>query len=313
MRAEFKLVALLPMLYGCQTELAVHDPKSIPIADFFAPIDAPYREFKNSDSHIIGAYLLNNEHSDDLYVLVHGWMCDARYWNSQLPVLSSFGDVAAVDLPGHGEVVAGSREEYSIDQYANDLNLLINSLKSNSLANSVTVIGHSMGGYVGVVAAAKAESIIDHVVVVDSGKYKNANKRGMTDEESKASLEALRLNFLEAMKTEYRQRFFPVNADYQLVTNIIEDMAEGPSQIALELANDMNTLPNDVGLKSAQQKAAISFINSDYAPVDGVAIIDRAPSAKFYTLNGTGHFPMLEDSLQFNESLISAISHFEKE
>ena len=313
MRAELKLVALLPMLYGCQTELAAHGPKSIPIADFFAPIDAPYREFKSSDSHAIGAYLFDNEHSDDLYVLVHGWMCDARYWNSQFPMLSSFGDVVAVDLPGHGTVVTGPRETHSIDQYANDLNLLISSLTSDSLASSVTVIGHSMGGYVGVVAAAKTESIVDHVVVVDSGKYKHANKPEMTDEESKASLETLRTDFLQAMKTEYRKRFFPVNADYQLATDIIEDMAEGPSQVALALANDMNTLPNDIGLKRAQQRAATSFINSDYAPVDIGAITDRAPGAKFYALSGTAHFPMLEDPAQFNERLRSAISDSEME
>ena len=35
-------------------------------------------------------------------VFVHGWSCDARYWDRQLPYFSKRFRVVALDLAGHG-------------------------------------------------------------------------------------------------------------------------------------------------------------------------------------------------------------------
>lgn len=78
-------------------------------------------------------------------IFIHGWSCDGRYWQKQIPVFAKEYQVIAVDLAGHGHSSL-DRSEYSILSFANDVKAVIE--KEN--IDRAILIGHSMGG--GVIA-----------------------------------------------------------------------------------------------------------------------------------------------------------------
>ena len=59
-------------------------------------------------------------HGDPAVILVHGWACDANYWNEQLEALKAHYTVVTVNLAGHGGS-GSNRTDWSIANYAGDV------------------------------------------------------------------------------------------------------------------------------------------------------------------------------------------------
>jgi pimeloyl-ACP methyl ester carboxylesterase len=97
-----------------------------------------------------------------LLVLVHGGAAHARWWCALAPVLARGYRVVALDLSGHGD--SGRREVYRADQWAREV-LTVAQAYSDQRP---VVIGHSMGGFVTVVAAANHGSEIEGAIVLDA-------------------------------------------------------------------------------------------------------------------------------------------------
>ena len=85
-------------------------------------------------------------------VLVHGLTCNAAYWLRVAPLLQGLR-VIAVDLRGHG--LSEHRESYRYAEYADDLLSQIDGLG----LERVPVVGHSLGGYVALLAATRSDRI----------------------------------------------------------------------------------------------------------------------------------------------------------
>ncbi|MCI5211302.1 MAG: alpha/beta hydrolase, partial [Candidatus Electrothrix sp. ATG2] len=80
-------------------------------------------------------------------IFIHGWSCDGRYWQKQLPVFAKEYQVITVDLVGHGHSSL-ERSEFSMLSFAKDVKAIIE--KEN--IEQAILIGHSMGD--GVIAEA---------------------------------------------------------------------------------------------------------------------------------------------------------------
>lgn len=77
----------------------------------------------------------------DVLVLLHGFCGSMGYWDRVLPELAKKYRVIAPDLPGHGESdVSG----HTIEHFAEQLELFFTALN----LDQVTLLGHSLGGYV---------------------------------------------------------------------------------------------------------------------------------------------------------------------
>lgn len=76
-------------------------------------------------------------------VLLHGFCGSREYFQKIIPELSEKYRVIAVDLRGHGHS-STARGDYRIEHMADDLAKLIQVLE----IDKVTMIGHSLGGYV---------------------------------------------------------------------------------------------------------------------------------------------------------------------
>ncbi len=96
-------------------------------------------------------------------VLVHGGAAHAHWWSFIAPHLTRHYQVAAIDLSGHGD--SGRRETYARDTWAAEVMAVVDDC---AFPGPPVVVGHSMGGFVSIVAAALHGDRLAGCVVVDS-------------------------------------------------------------------------------------------------------------------------------------------------
>jgi 3-oxoadipate enol-lactonase len=92
-------------------------------------------------------------------VLLHGLTCNAAYWLRVVPLLAGMRAIA-LDFGGHG--LSEHRDSYGYDDYERDLLWLLDELDLDLVA----VAGHSLGGYVALLAATRADRV-SSVLAVD--------------------------------------------------------------------------------------------------------------------------------------------------
>ncbi len=102
-------------------------------------------------------------------VLVHGGAAHAHWWSFLAPLLTHDYHVVAPDLSGHGD--SGRREEYPRNIWAEEVMAVT---EHAGFKAPPIVIGHSLGGFVTIVAAALFGDRLAGAIVVDSPVRKPA-------------------------------------------------------------------------------------------------------------------------------------------
>jgi pimeloyl-ACP methyl ester carboxylesterase len=114
-----------------------------------------------------------------LLLLVHGGRDHCRSWDAMARALQPHFHVVAPDLRGHGDSDWAKGGSYSLTEYVYDLSRLVKSLA----AERVILVGHSMGGMVGLIYAGTfpdqvaALVVLDGVVVLPGDKTPPAHER----------------------------------------------------------------------------------------------------------------------------------------
>ena len=233
---------------------------------------------------------------DVLIVPVHGWTCRRSHWAAQLPLLSGFGDVLAVDLPGHGDSATSPPATATVVRLASTLAELV---KEQAGGRSVVLIGHSMGGAV-VLEAARLLDNVRTVVLVDTFVI----PYGDLPEESACEIE-------QAFATDF------VGAMQNLVdTNLHESV---PHAARAQLHHDMASadpvwaLPVWSDLLRWQPDAALSHSSGRIVAINGGMIPDVArqrcqPHVVEHVLPDAKHFPQMEFTEAFNRQLQAVLA-----
>ncbi len=97
-------------------------------------------------------------------VLLHCYTCSINWWWKLIPLLRDQHRVIAVDLLGHGGSEMPSNG-YSMQDQAQ---LVAQALDRLQVKGPVTVVGHSLGGAVGVALAEQSPQLVGRLVIVDS-------------------------------------------------------------------------------------------------------------------------------------------------
>lgn len=96
-------------------------------------------------------------------VLVHGGLAHAQWWSPLAPLLARHYHVVAPDLAGHGD--SGRRAAYSLEAWAAD----VMGVCAEACGGVAPVlVGHSLGGQIGIVAGARHGRHLAGVVIVDA-------------------------------------------------------------------------------------------------------------------------------------------------
>lgn len=100
-------------------------------------------------------------------VLIHGSMGSLHMWEGWARELSGKARLISVDLPGHGLTGAWPRDEYTIEAYADFVEVLVDTLNLDRFV----LAGHSMGGAVAWTFAATRPDRVSQLILVDASGY----------------------------------------------------------------------------------------------------------------------------------------------
>jgi len=103
-----------------------------------------------------------NENAPPL-LLVHGGRDHCRSWDAIARALQPHFHVLAPDLRGHGDSDWTKGGSYALTEYVYDLSGLVRYIG----ARQATIVGHSMGGMVGLVYAGTFPELVSALVVLD--------------------------------------------------------------------------------------------------------------------------------------------------
>lgn len=96
-------------------------------------------------------------------VLVHGGGANTAWWDHLAPDLAHRRRVVAVDLSGHGR--SDHRDGYSLEDWTEEV---VAAAQAGGISGSAVLVGHSMGGFVTIAAAARHPERVAGVIVCDS-------------------------------------------------------------------------------------------------------------------------------------------------
>ena len=263
-----------------------------PPAESGAPVDGSV-----SSADGVPIYYHAEGKGDPALVFVHCWSCDSTYWEAQVRHFAPRHRVVTIDLGGHGRSGL-NRAEWTIAAFARDVEAVVRKLD----LKRIVLLGHSMGGPVVLEAARLMPERVVALLPVDTIHDAEAH---VDDAEMRGFLEALENDF-RGTTDPFVRGMFPEKADPALVDRIARDMASAPPEVALgALRSGISYDPRE-SLKAL--KISIHAINSEKYPLKLEVNRRYAPQFQVTVLPGTGHFPMLEATAEFNRATEEALA-----
>lgn len=183
---------------------------------FTAALAAPVEELETEVDGCAIAYRCWGPAGAAGLVLVHGGGAHARWWDHIAPMLGGQYRVAAVDLSGHGD--SGRRERYSLEQWSAEV---VAVGEAAGMAARPVVIGHSMGGFVGLTTAGRYPERIGGLAVLDSPVRERT-----PEEQAAASRAAFGPLRVYATRQEALSRFRTVPEQDNYLPYVMEHVAE---------------------------------------------------------------------------------------
>lgn len=117
-------------------------------------------------------------------LLIHGSLGSLHLWDGWVAALKDRYRLISVDLPGHGLTGAWSRGEYTIEAYADFIEVLADTLNLDRFA----IAGHSIGGAVAWSFAATRPERVSHLILVDASAYPGAGESTLRSRLTRAPL-----------------------------------------------------------------------------------------------------------------------------
>jgi pimeloyl-ACP methyl ester carboxylesterase len=235
---------------------------------------------------------------DPAVVLVHGWSCDANYWNAQLDDLKAKYSVVLVDLAGHG-ASEKNRTDWSMANYGEDVAAVVRQLPNRQ----VVLVGHSMGGTVALEATRRIGDRVIGIIAVDS--LKSVGQPPLPARQVDLRVAPFKADFIGETRKFVAASLFPKGADPQFVNKVAYDMSLEPPEVGV--ASMRALLMTDLAPIVADIHIPVLAINSDLAPTDEARIRKSLPDFKAEVVPHSSHFLMMDDAKRFNPILLKDI------
>ena len=219
------------------------------------------------------------------FVFVHGWCCDRTFFAPQFEHFGRSHAVTTYDLRGCGE---SSRPAggYDIPTLADDLAWLCD---LRAIVRPI-VVGHSLGGMIGIQLAATFPDLPRAVIAVDPGPIDMLPEAREDFEQLLATLEG---DHGETGRREYVQQMFPDTDDSELRHRVLETMCAVPLDVAAAVIRGVLTWDGPAAL--AQCDAPLLVLRSrPGGSNDPVRLVEQKPDVHVGMTTGAGHFHQLE-------------------
>ena len=238
-------------------------------------------------------------------VLLHGYLESMYVWDDFAPLLTPSVRVITVDIPGHG-ISEVKGEVHTMEMVADVLHQMLKSLE----IERVTMVGHSMGGYVALAFCARYPEQLDGLVLLSSTPN--------PDTEAKRENRRREIALVRAGKKDALARVAPeagfAEQNRRRLRSYIDDLTEcvhitEDDGIVALLGGMMERVDqNEMLRKSAVPQLFILGKKDGYIPVEGAEeIVANHPQAQVAWLEESGHMGFIEEPEACAEALLKFV------
>lgn len=223
-------------------------------------------------------------------LFIHGWCCDRTHWREQVLALQDRHWTVAVDLRGHGDSDKPD-QDYSIAVFVDDVAWLC---KEIGLEKPV-VVGHSMGGVIGMNLVRQHPELARGLVMVDSPVVPLPDALLPTAEAVFGGLKTPA--YVDIAKNFVSTFMFRPDSDPVLKQSIIDGMAAAPQRLMwTALSNTLspeNIVPGPIRVPALFVRATTQISSAE-------EVAARYPGVRVEEVDAA-HFLMMEKPAAFNE------------
>lgn len=246
-------------------------------------------------------YRINGTRNDTVMVFIHEWLCNQTYWKNQVQYFSKNYRVVTLDLAGHG-LSGNNRGQYTLDLFADDVIAVIKKVK----AKKVILVGHSLGASVAVKVALKMPGKVIAIFPVDT--FQN-----LTQDYPAGNIDKMMEPYRKDFQTTVRKHasvLFGDNPDSLLVRKVVNDWSSAdPSMAIATMIENLHFKPSEW---TKMLSVPVFALNAAKFPANVAGNKKMLKNYHIITLQGVGHFPQLEDPMNFNRALSTYLIKFSK-
>ena len=233
-------------------------------------------------------------------VFLHGFLGDSSIWNPFVEHFNTNYKIVTIDLPGHGET-AIVQDEITMDFSAR----LVNEILEKEGISNIHLIGHSMGGYVGLAYAnlftknIKSLTLFNSTAKADSKQKQSDRLKAVRVFDMNPSIfidEAIKNLFYENNLTKFPEEVLRL-------TKIAKKTSVKGAQGSLR---GMRTRKDYVEWLSKQKFPILYIAGKNDNTIPYTSIIEQKGDANLTTLENSGHMGFVEEK----EKCIKAIEEF---
>ena len=248
-------------------------------------------------------HIADSERGEKGVVLLHGYLESMYVWDDFLPLITPKVRVITVDIPGHG-ISQVSGEIHTMEYIADVIHDMLDAMG----IEKITLVGHSMGGYVSLAFCAKYAERLDGLVLLSSSP--------MPDTELKRENRRREIALVKAGKKDALARVAPETGfapqNRRRLHSYIEDLVEcvhvtEDEGIVALLGGMMERVDqNKMLAECGVPQLFICGKHDAYIPVEAAEeIIALNPQAQVAWLEESGHMGFIEEPQRCAEALLS--------
>jgi pimeloyl-ACP methyl ester carboxylesterase len=250
-------------------------------------------------------YYLTAGKGDHTIVLVHCWAGNSGFWRDQVPALKDKARLVLVDLPGHGRSDK-PHTAYTMDFFAS----AVLAVMRDAHVDKATLVGHSMGAPIICRVYAQAPQRVEALVAVDGFLHRPA----LTAEQARQLVEPFHDANYRTHTTNFINTLFPNPGTEELRGHVLTELLDTPQYVMAGAMDGMFDLSQpDWDLKKVNVPILVIAANNPTMWNDEYKTYVHGLSSKtdYRTIEGAGHWLMMEKPAEFNAALIEELQQFD--
>jgi pimeloyl-ACP methyl ester carboxylesterase len=239
-------------------------------------------------------------------VLLHGFAEDSTIWTEQIPILQQNCQLLVPDLPGSGKSKLLTKENVTIEDYAECINAL---LGFENITKCI-LLGHSMGGYIAIGFAEMYPDKLAAFGFIHSTAFADSEDKKITRRKAIELIEEFGVYpflknttpnlFSKDFKKEHPER----------VSGLIEQGKQFSKEALIQYYAAMISRPDRTHVLEKTLVPVLFIIGSEdvAAPLEDLLKQVHLPKISFiHILQSVGHMSMWEKPAELNNHLLKFI------
>ncbi|MDP4119855.1 MAG: alpha/beta hydrolase [Bacillota bacterium] len=235
--------------------------------------------------------------SGETVLILHGWGCNVKVYESMTQLMSKKYEVIALDLPGFGETDE-PKAPFSVGDYADFVQKFIKAIG----VQKTILLGHSLGGriIIKIMSSGKVDFEVPKIILVDAAgiRPKRSFKQKCKTRIYKVSKWTYGLSLIKKIYPEGVEKLRKKNgsADYNAASPMMR-------QTLVKVVNEDLT---ECLSKIKPDTLLIWGENDTATPVsDGQLMEKLIPKAGLAVIKNAGHYSFLDQRITFEKILAS--------